>query len=555
MGLPGPNAKDLEDLDKRFSDDILKIELSGPDHHHLSVVDVPGLFHNPTKYQTEEDRAIIRKLIENYITDKRTIILAVMDARNNLANQEVFSMARVADPAGKRTVGIITKCDALQAGDEEGVLRIAKNEVERLTHGWFAVKNRSTQEIVDGVSITERHKREKQFFSTVAPWTNLKKDRTGIYALKAFLGGLLYNHISSEFPDVVKDIEQLSASALKELELLGPSRQTSTDQRRYLMRLANVYQQDVANSLSGNYNPGLDGNDPLKLRMHIRKHSDKFAECMARSGHAKIFQNVRGALDEEFARTGGDRENILDWIRELYQESRGAELPGTVNPRVLENMFRQQSGPWKNIATVYIERVSTAIRRFNDAVLEGKISDDELRSKLTAKLSQGHQKTLDEAIHQLLTILNDERGGILQTVNHYFADTLSAIREERVLARLEAAGFSDGSRFDLARMVKGVHLSNEDQAVNDIHDTLKAYYKVALKRFMDNVVLQITERLLLGPNGPVKTLSPEMISDLQDGDLMDLAAENFATSSSRNELMIKYDRLQKALDIAKGVVL
>lgn len=30
-------------------------------------------------------------------------------------------MARTADPVGKRTVGIITKCDALQAGDEQGV--------------------------------------------------------------------------------------------------------------------------------------------------------------------------------------------------------------------------------------------------------------------------------------------------------------------------------------------------------------------------------------------------------------------------------------------------
>lgn len=49
MGLPGPNTGNLEDLEKRFSDDILKIELSGPDHHHLSVVDVPGLFHSKTK--------------------------------------------------------------------------------------------------------------------------------------------------------------------------------------------------------------------------------------------------------------------------------------------------------------------------------------------------------------------------------------------------------------------------------------------------------------------------------------------------------------------------
>ena len=44
-----------------------------------------------------------------------------MDARNNLANQEVFKMARAADPEGRRTVGIITKCDAVQKGDETGV--------------------------------------------------------------------------------------------------------------------------------------------------------------------------------------------------------------------------------------------------------------------------------------------------------------------------------------------------------------------------------------------------------------------------------------------------
>ena len=46
---------------------------------------------------------------------------AVMDARNNFANQEVFRMARAADPQGLRTVGIITKCDAVQTGDEPGV--------------------------------------------------------------------------------------------------------------------------------------------------------------------------------------------------------------------------------------------------------------------------------------------------------------------------------------------------------------------------------------------------------------------------------------------------
>ncbi len=44
-----------------------------------------------------------------------------MDARNNLANQEVFHIAKAADKEGDRTVGIMTKCDALQKGDDPAV--------------------------------------------------------------------------------------------------------------------------------------------------------------------------------------------------------------------------------------------------------------------------------------------------------------------------------------------------------------------------------------------------------------------------------------------------
>ena len=46
MGLPSIQSQGFVELDKRFSDDILKIELSHPEHRHLSVVDVPGLFHS-----------------------------------------------------------------------------------------------------------------------------------------------------------------------------------------------------------------------------------------------------------------------------------------------------------------------------------------------------------------------------------------------------------------------------------------------------------------------------------------------------------------------------
>ncbi|KFZ24697.1 hypothetical protein V502_00824 [Pseudogymnoascus sp. VKM F-4520 (FW-2644)] len=138
-------------------------------------------------------------------------------------------------------------------------------------------------------------------------------------------------------------------------------------------------------------------------------------------------------------------------------------------------------------------------------------------------------------------------------VHHYFADTLAKTREERVLNRLKKVGLEDGQyqTIDLAAITQAAHLSNEDQAVNDIHDILKAYYKVALKRYMDNVVLQVVERIYLGSNGPVRAISPEYVGTLSDTELADIAAESYATSSTRAEIGYKLQRLDKALNLAE----
>ena len=53
--------------------------------------------------------------------------------------------------------------------------------------------------------------------------------------------------------------------------------------------------------------------------------------------------------------------------------------------------------------------------------------------------------------------------------------------------------------------MKSVHLGDEDQTIIDIHDILKAYYKVALKRYMDNIVIRIVERAVLGTGGQMQT--------------------------------------------------
>ena len=268
LGLPVVGSQSNTDAapTKRLSDDHVRIEVRGPDLNHLSIVDVPGLFHNPTQYQTESDKLIIRNLVKKYISDQRTIILAVCDASSNLANQEVFQLAREADPAGKRTVGVVTKCDIVQEGDERTPMKICLNEYERLTHGWFAVRNRSTQDIKNGVTIAMRHVNENEFFDNNKPWSTLPLDRRGVDALASYLGKLQSDHFRKEFPSLSKEIHNKRDINLKKLRDLGEPRQTPTQQRSYLTSIASNYQRRVDDALCGKYWAHETLGDRLKLR-------------------------------------------------------------------------------------------------------------------------------------------------------------------------------------------------------------------------------------------------------------------------------------------------
>ena len=48
---------------KTFADDVLKIEMCGPDQEHLSVIDVPGIFKKSTPgVTTKADMAMVRNM-------------------------------------------------------------------------------------------------------------------------------------------------------------------------------------------------------------------------------------------------------------------------------------------------------------------------------------------------------------------------------------------------------------------------------------------------------------------------------------------------------------
>lgn len=95
MGILGRDEEGSV-YNRAFSDDVLRVELSGPDHDNLSIIDVPGIFRVPTPgVTTKEDIELVKGMVRTYIEDEKTIILAVLAANVDLANQEILDVSRV----------------------------------------------------------------------------------------------------------------------------------------------------------------------------------------------------------------------------------------------------------------------------------------------------------------------------------------------------------------------------------------------------------------------------------------------------------------------------
>lgn len=480
-----------------------------------------------------------------------TCYSAVASSLNETANQKVFRLAKEADPRGVRTVGVLTKPDAIQSGDEGRVIDTAKNRITILNHGWFVVRNRSTEEVQKGVSFAERQANESRFFMK-DPWRTLDSDRVGIPALEKFLRKLLFDHIRKEYPNLVQEINTLMERSRKDIEALGPRRESSDEQRRMLIEIATEFQSSAKNSLMGFYEMDCLTQKSLRVRMHIQNLNEEFSEMVWKYGHTKSFKGeLTVAPESENLPTDAEEEalSIYDWIKDAYRQSRGAELPGMVNPGVVQLLFKMQTTKWEKLATNHITRVKERVEEFNIDLLRQKCPDDTLRQKIWMRLRPMFAAVYKRADNELNAILEDERGGILLTYNHYYAANLSQSRQQRIISLTKQPAVTDNN---IPAIVEKKHSSNEEQAVNEIHDVLQAFYKVARKRFVDCVALQVIERHFLGPSGPIRSFSPSFVGSLSPEELRAIAGEEQTIIEKRKNLTAKLERLQGAQEIANS---
>jgi len=94
-----------------------------------------------------------------------------------------------------------------------------------------------------------------------------------------------------------------------------------------------------------------------------------------------------------------------------------------------------------------------------------------------------------------------------------------------------------GSVVPLDLIMQNHPMNNVDHTIRDIHDILYAYYKVARKRFVDNVCMHAAiYHLVHGPDTPLKLFSPKFVNGLTNEQLQEIAGEDLSLKRKRAQL-------------------
>jgi replication fork clamp-binding protein CrfC len=155
-------------------------------------------------------------MVRSFIIQPKTLILAVTQTTDDIANSDALKIAREVDPIGDRTVGLITKLDAMDVGTN--ARDTLQNRMFPLKLGYIGVVNRSQKEINERIPIAEVRKRERKFFDESRDYSDFA-DRCGAAYLIQTLNRLLMEHIRVCLPGLRQRIQSLLAE--KEVELQG----------------------------------------------------------------------------------------------------------------------------------------------------------------------------------------------------------------------------------------------------------------------------------------------------------------------------------------------
>ncbi|CAE6451266.1 unnamed protein product [Rhizoctonia solani] len=228
----------------------ISLRVYSPKVLNLTLVDLPGLTKIPVGDQPSDIERQIRNLILDFITKPNCVILAVSPANVDLANSDSLKLARSVDPQGKRTIGVLTKLDLMDAGTH--ALDILTGRVYPLKLGFIGVVNRSQQDINTEKSMEDARANEARFFKEHLAYRNVAHKQGTAYLAKT-LNQVLINHIREKLPDMKARLNTLMGQTQQELNAFGDATMFGDKHQKgaLILRLMTQFARDFVSSIEG----------------------------------------------------------------------------------------------------------------------------------------------------------------------------------------------------------------------------------------------------------------------------------------------------------------
>ena len=240
-------AKDKNIVDKPI---ILNVySQTCPD---LTLVDLPGVTRVPVGDQPKNIEEITKNMAKRYVSDPLTIILCVIAANSDIATSDGLKLAKEIDTGGVRTIGVLTKLDIMDTGTD--ARKALLNEEIPLKLGYVGVKNRSKQDLVNKLPMSEMVKKEKEFFRSHPVYKNMPQGYLGTDILIQKLTKIYFKIIRDNLPRIIRAINDRMKQAEDELASLGnPMPIDDAGKMSLLWSMLNEYCDIFRNVLKGKY--------------------------------------------------------------------------------------------------------------------------------------------------------------------------------------------------------------------------------------------------------------------------------------------------------------
>uniref|UniRef100_A0A0E0IJ72 Dynamin-type G domain-containing protein n=1 Tax=Oryza nivara TaxID=4536 RepID=A0A0E0IJ72_ORYNI len=233
---------------KGVSEKQIRLKIFSPNVLDITLVDLPGITRVPLGDQPSDIESRIRSMIMQYIKHPSCIILAVTPANADLANSDALQLAKLADPDGSRTIGVITKLDIMDRGTD--ARNFLLGNVIPLKLGYVGVVNRSQEDINFKRSVKDALAFEEKFFSTLPAYHGLTHC-CGVPQLAKKLNTILLKHITYMLPGLKSRINSQLVAVAKEHAAYGDTAESTAGQGVKLLNILRKYCEAFSSMVEG----------------------------------------------------------------------------------------------------------------------------------------------------------------------------------------------------------------------------------------------------------------------------------------------------------------